>query len=407
MVQWNVHGECFTACNHSSDKHCDHHYPACKQNATTFVTELLAGTNTESPDVPDFVGLEEWGDTELLSSSLDSDKWSYLSHTCGGNHGEGVWPWDSAFLIYNTKKWEIRKTGNVTQDSLGGCMERVKDAPVNLQVSNTIHRYKRSSLLATARNASNASNASTEANVSSSDDKNSTASNTSSSDEENSTALQKAKAKAKNEKNYRAFFMQAFKHKTDGTELIAVVAHYPHTYAYESEIGPLKEAINTMQQQTGLKKVIFMMDSNWRFPDIEASDNAITASKTSASIVEDLNASNEDTVSSEPHHTCCEPKYFATYDRIIATGFPGSVDPVTTYLPFGDTVPSWMAFNMHKPIAGRLEYTAGNGSVDLGSYGNGSVHLGSRASLKIKNGVLSSASLNVAAAIFSAAMLAF
>jgi len=279
FLQWNMHGECFISCQSPEDRHCDKSYPACRGNATAFLSELMAGHNKHASSVPDFAGLEQLNDKDFLESGLDSDTWAHFAQLCGGFRGYGVWPFDIAVLFFNKNQWRVVGTGGVPQVALGGCMEKVDGAVVP---------------------------------------------------------------------NYRAFIVQAFERKSDGAKLIVVVSHNPHPELYEDEISALRQAVGKIQNETGIRKVVLVSDTNWNFPQLWA------IGKSSQSVMNDIYPDAGEVASTELHTTCCAWQYTAAYDRIIAAGFPNAIDPIETHLPFGDVTPPWVALHMHNPITGKL-----------------------------------------------------
>lgn len=298
FVQWNMHGECFVECQDSEDSHCDKSYPACKNNATAYLSGLLRGSSHHISDMPDFAGIEELGDQQFLSDGLDKSNWAHFTHLCGGKEGYGHWPTDTANLFYNTKRWDVLQTGGSPYTALGGCMERVTGP------ANDSHTTEDSSV----------------------------------------------------DPNYRAFIVQAFKHKSDGTELIVVVAHNPHINRYEQEIQPLRHALEKMQRDTGVKNVVLVADTNWNFPLVPH------YGRSSERIIKDIYPDADSIAHTELHPTCCSPTYLAAFDRIIAAGFPGAASPISTILPFADGRPPWVVLNMHDPIAGTLSFTKSTAS---------------------------------------------
>eukprot|EP00931_Biecheleriopsis_adriatica_P061505 TRINITY_DN36980_c0_g1_i1.p1 TRINITY_DN36980_c0_g1~~TRINITY_DN36980_c0_g1_i1.p1 ORF type:complete len:418 (+),score=63.94 TRINITY_DN36980_c0_g1_i1:137-1390(+) len=117
-LQWNAHGECFVRCKGPTDTHCDKAYPACRNGARTF----LANTLRNSASL-DFAGLEQFNDENFSNASgVDLERWSNVTHTCGGSSGYGVYPFDLATLIFDKQRWApIGATR-------GGCFERVEAA---------------------------------------------------------------------------------------------------------------------------------------------------------------------------------------------------------------------------------------------------------------------------------------
>jgi hypothetical protein len=230
-----------------------------------------------------------------LQSGFDGNTWAQFTHVCGGTDGYGVPPFDSATLFYNKKEWDVMNTGGSPQAPIGGCMERVA-------YDEAMHAH--------------------------------------------------VLPNESGELNYRAFILQAFKHKRNGTEIIVLVSHHPHIYQsseYDTAIRHLEEALDRIRHDTGVGKVVVLADTNW--PE----------SKPSQSIMNDIYADAHNVVSTELQKTCCQGGvgYFAAYDRIIAAGFPLAMNPIKTSLPFGldsNDAPSWAALNMHSPITGVLSY---------------------------------------------------
>lgn len=300
FLQWNMHGECFRECPSPSHKHCDKFYPACKGNATAFLKELVNGHNEHAPNILDFAGIEQLNDEKFLESGLDADSWAQFTHICGGSRGYGVWPFDSATILYNKREWDVVNTGGSPHAPIGGCMEKVQGSsednsvnPIGLSVVG----------------------------------------------------------------NYRAFIMQAFKRRSDGMQIIVIVSHHPHTLHYADEILGLKRALQEVQQHTGVTKVVLVADTNWNYPRLPF------LGRSSESITHDIYPNASGVVSTVLQKTCCAWHFFAAYDRIIAAGFPGAMDPIKTMLPFGNETPMWMALNMHKPITGTLTYARSEPSV--------------------------------------------
>jgi len=135
LLQWNMHGECFTKCHPGARGHCDRHYPACKHNATEILWELMQGSHTPDRVKPDFASIQQLGDEEFISSGLK--QWGKLYHTCGGAKGFGKYPFDIAVLYYDKSKWEP----TLHQD--GGCMERIWHASVNNYRAYVMQSFRR------------------------------------------------------------------------------------------------------------------------------------------------------------------------------------------------------------------------------------------------------------------------
>jgi len=126
LLQWNIHGECFTRCEHSSSGHCDFDYPKCRDNSTAFLKVLLSGTDQSPPRPPDFASILQIGDEDFVRrGGADGLGLGQIVHTCGGQNGFGRWPFDIAVLYYDKQQWQPIGPQH------GGCMEHVSGSSVN------------------------------------------------------------------------------------------------------------------------------------------------------------------------------------------------------------------------------------------------------------------------------------
>jgi len=144
--------------------------------------------------------------------------------------------------------------------------------------------------------------------------------------------------------NYRAFVAQAFQRRGASSDRVIVAAvHYPHDM---EGVGILAGALQGLQKETGVEKLLILADTNRG------------GRQSSASILHEVYPSSRSIVSTTLHHTCCFPRFdFFAPDRIIAADFPGAQGPIRTSLPFGHHSPRWAAKNMHDPVSGSLTYS--------------------------------------------------
>lgn len=264
FMQWNLHGECFVQCGNVSDSHCDKQYPACKEGALALVKDLVAG---EQQPPLDFVGVEMLNDEDFLRAGLDPAKWGRFTQLCGGEHGFGVYPFDSATLYYDKARWGVVPVEGVAP---GGCMEFVMG------------------------------------------------------NDDTETPAQNLGPHAN---NYRAYMVQAFSHLTSGEKVVVVTSHHPHVFLYHDEIKALKETVAEIQAKTGITKLVLIADTNVNCPGSPFPGGG----RASQSVMEDIYPDAGEVVSTKLAVTCCAWTYVHTFDRIIAAGFPAGSSMVTEF----------------------------------------------------------------------------
>eukprot|EP00930_Biecheleria_cincta_P015137 TRINITY_DN12736_c0_g1_i2.p1 TRINITY_DN12736_c0_g1~~TRINITY_DN12736_c0_g1_i2.p1 ORF type:complete len:379 (+),score=34.95 TRINITY_DN12736_c0_g1_i2:60-1196(+) len=132
FLQWNIHSECFLSCNTTAKPGwCDPAFPRCKNSAEAQLRQMMeSGGNGMA--APDFAGVEQLVDSEFISSGLSAPAaWGHVTQSCGGEKGEGIYPFDRATLFYRKSRWAVKQLPDGTPFvSKGGCMETVRNVSV-------------------------------------------------------------------------------------------------------------------------------------------------------------------------------------------------------------------------------------------------------------------------------------
>lgn len=289
-LQWNVHGQCFAKClvEGEDTSHCDHAYPACQSGALQLVTKLLQNESY------DFIGLEMFIDRSLFTSTEGvMSGWTHLESTCGGAAGYGVYPFDVARLIFNSRRWEV------VGDPRGGCMEKIAKT------------YKEVA----------------------------------------------ADSKTITENNYRAFIVQALRRKGTTDMVTVAVAHFPHPerHDFANKINVLRDATARISAASKAPKTLLIADTNHGAPDTIRSISPLSSAQVARYLVEDLERAISTDLKADT--CCFRREgggyYGGSLDRIIAMNFTGA--SMKTELPFKGHVP-FAAHDMHDPIVGVLTY---------------------------------------------------
>lgn len=130
FLQWNIHAECFLSCNATAKRgFCDPAFPRCKNSAEAQLQQLLESGSGGVAEL-DFAGVEQLVDGEFISSGLSAPAvWGHVTQSCGGERGEGIYPFDRATLFYRKSRWVVKQLPDGADFvSKGGCMETVGKA---------------------------------------------------------------------------------------------------------------------------------------------------------------------------------------------------------------------------------------------------------------------------------------
>lgn len=129
FLQWNIHAECFLSCNSTAKRgFCDPAFPRCKNNAEAQLQQLLESGKSGIAEL-DFAGVEQLVDSGFISGLSAPTVWGHVTQSCGGDNGEGVYPFDRATLFYRKSRWAVKQLPDGSAFvSKGGCMETVRKA---------------------------------------------------------------------------------------------------------------------------------------------------------------------------------------------------------------------------------------------------------------------------------------